>query len=250
LTEWVARSEYGNHLARGGHDISGVRVAYEVDHHTPNQEPDSIDEAITECSKILGYHLNNGWADIGYTWLVHGDYAIEGRGFGRTGAHAPGANSNSVGIAFLLDGRNRQPTATEWSTAKAIMDRGVAEGFVSPAYLVRGHRDFVLTECPAIHVYSHIHDPRGGTPILVPPPDHAPTEEYGMAKQFIDNHGTVWAVDGIFKTPINDDGVRQHMVLLGLLEPTVTKVEDWQLAELVLVSDNPTDEAAKSGETV
>lgn len=176
MTEWLDRTSYGNYLPKGGYDISNRHVLYEVDHHTPEQNPTNIEAALWETNRILGWHTNsNGWGDIGYTWLVHDRYAIEGRGYGQTGAHAPGANSNSIGIAFLLDGRYRSPTPTEWNTAKDIMERGVLLGYVTPGYLVRGHRDFVETTCPGDQCYNHIHDPRGGG-ILEPPPGHAPTE--------------------------------------------------------------------------
>jgi peptidoglycan recognition protein len=49
------------------------------------------------------YHMDsNGWSDIGYNFLVGGDGNIyEGRGWERVGAHAPGYNSNSMGICFI-----------------------------------------------------------------------------------------------------------------------------------------------------
>jgi N-acetylmuramoyl-L-alanine amidase len=44
----------------------------------------------------------NGWDDIGYSFLVGGDAnAYMGRGWDKVGAHAPGYNSQSIGICFI-----------------------------------------------------------------------------------------------------------------------------------------------------
>jgi N-acetylmuramoyl-L-alanine amidase len=44
----------------------------------------------------------NGWADIGYNWLIGEDgNTYEGRGWDNQGAHSPGFNSVSQGICFI-----------------------------------------------------------------------------------------------------------------------------------------------------
>ena len=47
---------------------------------------------------------NNGWNDIGYSFVIGGDGNIYvGRGFNVVGAHAPKYNNKSVGICMLGD---------------------------------------------------------------------------------------------------------------------------------------------------
>lgn len=133
-------------------------VSQAVVHHTPGQDPAGYDQAVAEMRAILAGHLANSWGDIGYTWVVWDRYAFEARGFGRTGAHAPGVNSSSIGIAYLLDGRYRLPTAVEWATGRDIMARAGAEGYATPGYTVSGHRDHVATECPGGLVYAALGD--------------------------------------------------------------------------------------------
>lgn len=246
-TEFVTRLGWGHFGPRGGHDISATRVDLAVCHHTPGQQPTTYREACEDLQRILSSHLRNGWADIGYTWVVWDRYAFEGRGWGRTGAHAPGANSTSVGIAFLLDGRRRAPTPVEWQTARDVMSQGITLGHVRPGYRVTGHRDWAPTECPSQPVYDRLGDfaaavppaeasfaPAGSTGTPPPAPTVAP-EEDDMARQFQTPDGTVWMVHGIFKTPLSSDALRVAYVELGLLHPDIVQVHPWTLDEFVEV---------------
>lgn len=73
----------------------------------------------------------------------------------------------------------------------------------------------------------------GGVPAS---PTH-PTEEDDVARQFKDiSTGTVWMVSGLFKTPLNDDALRQVYVDLGLVQGDIVDVNPWTLAELVEVT--------------
>lgn len=61
------------------------------------------------CSAIVrsyqDFHLDDrGWWDIGYNFLIGEDgNAYEGRGWNYVGAHAPGYNTQSIGICLLGD---------------------------------------------------------------------------------------------------------------------------------------------------
>ena len=62
-------------------------------------------DAITcTVEDIHRWHLNNGWTGIGYHYFVRKDGTIyRGRPENAIGAHALGANGNSIGIcAFVL----------------------------------------------------------------------------------------------------------------------------------------------------
>ncbi len=167
-TVFVSRAEWGHHGGRGGYAMA-ADVPYVVCHHTPGQEPTSYAEALEELAQVLGGHLAQNWGDIGYTWLVWDRYAFEGRGWGRTGAHAPGANSQSIGIAFLLDGRNRAPTDVEWNTAADICRVGVDHGYLRANFATTGHRDWVATACPSEFVYGSLPSLRAAYEGALPP---------------------------------------------------------------------------------
>lgn len=66
------------------------------------------DGATLSVPAIRKYHVEtNGWADIGYHFLVEevGDHVevIVGRPLDRTGAHCQGHNNDSIGICFVGD---------------------------------------------------------------------------------------------------------------------------------------------------
>lgn len=61
------------------------------------------------CSAIVrsyqNYHLDSqGWFDIGYNFVIGEDGNVyEGRGWDYVGAHAPGYNTQSIGICVIGD---------------------------------------------------------------------------------------------------------------------------------------------------
>lgn len=99
----------------------------------------------------------NGWADIGYNFIVGEDGRVyEGRGWGRTGAHAPGFNSQSVGIAFFGTFTNGIPNAAARTAAQTLIACGVRLGHVSATYGLIGHRQGSATACPGNALFAEI----------------------------------------------------------------------------------------------
>lgn len=85
----------------------------------------------------------------------------------------------------------------------------------------------------------------GGTPPAITGPYVYKDEE--MVRQFRDvSTGTIWAVAGLFKTPLNDDGLRRAMVELGIMAADIVDVNAWTLAELVEVSPEASASSAQT----
>lgn len=232
MTTFVTRAGWGHTGPRGGHPIPGSQVDKVVFHHTPGQDPATYDRAVFEMGRILGWHRDsNGWDDIGYTWVVWDRYAFEGRGFVRSGAHAPGANSTSVGVAFLMDGRNRTPTPVEWQTARDVMTEAVRVGACRPGFTVGGHRDHVSTSCPGDLTYRHLADFHSFAPAAPPAPREEDelnaTEKQQLARvaQVADSLDVAWAGwkfdDG---RPVTHLAEMFHFVLLRL-EQAIARVD-------------------------
>jgi len=61
------------------------------------------------CSAIVrsyqNFHMDDrGWSDIGYNFVIGEDGNVyEGRGWNYVGAHAPGYNTQSIGICIIGD---------------------------------------------------------------------------------------------------------------------------------------------------
>jgi len=160
LSVFVPRSQFHpNPDSYGGYYLGMQRQPYLVQHHTPGQAPTTLDEAYEELAQIYHSHTKvNGWGDYGYNFLIWDQYIFEGRGFGRTGAHAPGANSISIGVAFLLDGRYRIPTPTEYAAFHDLAKAAIEYGYLHATFNLTGHREWVSTNCPGDECWAHLND--------------------------------------------------------------------------------------------
>jgi len=99
----ISREEWKARERRDFEILAVTPTPYVVIHHggTRNYCHDQ-----NSCSAIVrsyqNMHMdNNGWWDIGYNFLVGEDgNAYEGRGWNYVGAHAPGYNTQSIGICL------------------------------------------------------------------------------------------------------------------------------------------------------
>lgn len=95
---------------------------------------------------IHRWHLNNGWTGIGYHYFVRKDGSIyRGRPENAIGAHAIGANTNSIGIC--AEGRYNieiMPEAQKNAIKELIADIKSRYGNLS----VKGHKEVSNTSCP------------------------------------------------------------------------------------------------------
>ena len=115
--------------------------------------------AATEADPTIGadvirqWHLQKGWLDIGYHWVIRTDGSIEdGRPHDRPGAHARGFNHISLGIC-LVGGKGGVNNFTDDQfDALAGLVKGLKVG--NPDAEVIGHRDLpnVNKLCPSFDV--------------------------------------------------------------------------------------------------
>ena len=105
--------------------------------------------AAETCSAedIHRWHRNNGWAGIGYHFLVRKDGSVyRGRPENMIGAHASGANYNSIGICFEGNYQHEQsmPAAQLNAGAELVANLKAKYGISK----VIAHRDVCSTSCP------------------------------------------------------------------------------------------------------
>ena len=99
-----------------------------------------------DVNQIREMHLQRGWSDIGYHFVIKRDGTLEvGRPISRAGAHVKGHNANSVGVC-LVGGLNEETGKPENNFTKAQFDQleELIETFlqVYPSIeKVCGHRD-------------------------------------------------------------------------------------------------------------
>lgn len=130
-------------------------------------------------SKVRYYwdlHVNtNGWADIGYNWLIDRNGTIyEGRGNGIQGAHFSGQNSGTMGVALIGDFTMETPSTNALTSLKNLIaweakDKNIditTSSYHSSSQLnlnnISGHSDGGSTSCPGTNLYTLLPSIRTG----------------------------------------------------------------------------------------
>ncbi|MFB7461724.1 peptidoglycan-binding protein [Streptomyces sp. NPDC056188] len=103
---------------------------------------------------IEAEHLANGWAGIGYSFVVdQAGNAYEGRGWGRQGAHCPGHNVSGLSVQIAVGG-DQEPTPAALATARALYDEACER--TGRTLAPKGHRDGIATLCPGARLYAWV----------------------------------------------------------------------------------------------
>ena len=132
-----------------------------------------IDKIIIHClatpegrdvhiDEVRRWHVEErGWSDVGYQWLVTLDGSIEkGRGESRSGAHAKGYNSTSIGVAYTGGcDINMRPKDTRTDAQKKALHCLMEDlkGRYPNAEII-GHRDVSSKDCPSFDAKSEYSD--------------------------------------------------------------------------------------------
>ena len=111
----------------------------------------------TSAEEIKSWHLERGFSDIGYHYIVHLDGSISyGRNIEKIGAHSRGQNKMSIGVCYIggldecLDAKDtRTPKQKEsllilLKTLKKLHSKAV----------IYGHRDFSEKACPSFNAFD------------------------------------------------------------------------------------------------
>jgi N-acetylmuramoyl-L-alanine amidase len=153
----VSRAEWGARNPTGTTAISRPVPRYFV-HHTEGGHCTTQAACVSIVKGIQNYHMDgNGWADIGYNFLVGEDgNAYEGRGWDRVGAHSPNYNSVAYGVSVIGSYTSRNPNAAALAVTQQLISCGISLGKLSSNYSLHGHRDGTCTSCPGDTLYATI----------------------------------------------------------------------------------------------
>ncbi len=136
-------------------------------------------------------HKANGWRDIGYHYIVHRNekgqwQTYDGRSDSIPGAHS-GTNAGNeflgINVAYGMD--EKLPEQAFEVLAQLIADLSKAYGFPINRSTVRGHREFIPTQCPGEPLFNRLNDLcqlanrlRAGAPVpQAPKPAPLPDEQ-------------------------------------------------------------------------
>ena len=94
---------------------------------------------------IRRMHKAQGWADIGYHYVVRLDGTIEpGRDVDKIGAHVSGHNANSIGVVYVggLDNQGKAKDTRTENQKNALLNLLLDLRQLYPNARISGHRDF------------------------------------------------------------------------------------------------------------
>lgn len=125
-----------------------------VIHHTGSPDMDASAE------QIHGWHLGNGWAGIGYHYVIRKDGTIErGRPEWAIGSHAQGENSHTIGIHLSGDFSAVEPTEEQIEKcAMLVADICDRYGIPFDRQHIVGHGELMATDCPGTNLQALLDD--------------------------------------------------------------------------------------------
>ena len=106
---------------------------------------------------IRGWHKAQGWADIGYHWIVGlNGVPQKGRAEAIVGAHVQNHNTGTLGVSYVggvaADGKSAKDTRTDAQRAGLIaLVRGLIQRYPS-IRKVTGHNQYANKACPSFDV--------------------------------------------------------------------------------------------------
>ena len=147
-----------------GLEVDGIVGANTISKLNLSVNKRNIKELIVHCSatpegkdftvsQIREWHLQRGFSDIGYHYVIYRDGSIHiGRDESIIGAHCTGHNTNSIGVCYIggvaTDGKTPKDTRTaeqKQSLVKLLKELKTKY----PQASIHGHRDFSSKACPS-----------------------------------------------------------------------------------------------------
>ncbi len=172
LPQFISRQ--GWNCPQGVTFPSFTKVTHLIVHHSASANTSNDWGAVV--LSFWNFHVNtNGWADIGYNWLVAPNGVLyEGRGGGEnaTGAHFCGKNGGTMGVCMIGTYTNTQVSADARKTLVEVLAWKACRDNINPAETllhtssglnlnrISGHRDGCSTECPGEQLYRALPDVR------------------------------------------------------------------------------------------
>lgn len=156
-------------------------------------------------------HKARGWRDIGYHYIVHRDQSglpqiYDGRSDAIPGAHS-GTNAGNrflgINVAYGMD--ETVPDGIFIALAQLIADLSKAYGFPINRSTIKGHREFIATQCPGNALFSRLDElidtanklKSNRAPVQQDEPEPLPEEQIHPAFLSIEQNGSVRTVDAV-----------------------------------------------------
>ncbi|GBL77372.1 Peptidoglycan-recognition protein 1 [Araneus ventricosus] len=154
--EIVSRSQWSS-LPPSQRNSIRRPVKHVIIGHTVTPPCLSKDACSAQMRNMQKHHINLGWGDIGYNFVIGGDgRAYEGAGWTKEGIHTYGWNSKSYGIAFVGNYQQVTPSAKMLKAARSLIVCGIQAGHISDNRELHGAKDATCTSSPGDKLYEII----------------------------------------------------------------------------------------------
>ncbi len=149
-----------------GNDLPGVSIRETYLQFGPLQNRMTTDGIVihhiggtnrdVSAEEVHEWHKNNGWAGIGYHFLIRKDGTIErGRPMNMLGAHCYQQNWHTIGVNIVGNFMEAIPTSAQMdSAAKLLRALSRHYGFPTDREHIKGHREYNATDCPGQSLYN------------------------------------------------------------------------------------------------
>lgn len=128
-----------------------------VVHHTVSAWPATPDAAAETCRQIQAYHQNvQGWADIGYSFLVGAGDVFTGRGWQAAQAAQQGYNNVALSFAIIGDGSEQAASRQDLEAVAAVIRSGIALGALTTDCSVVPHGALNATACCGSYIIDQL----------------------------------------------------------------------------------------------
>lgn len=102
-------------------------------------------------------HITNGWAMIGYNYIVHKDGSVDqGRDVDAIGMHCIGCNGSSVGISLCGDFNIEEPSNEQLASLKILLEYLCDKYNLEPSKAIIGHNSISRTSCPGVNLLARL----------------------------------------------------------------------------------------------
>lgn len=103
---------------------------------------------------IRQWHLDRGWSDIGYHFVVYLDgTVVSGRPVSRVGAHVKGRNRDSIGVCYIggvdENGKPKDTRTLEQMQSMELLLEDLLKEY--PHATLHGHNEFSSKACPSFN---------------------------------------------------------------------------------------------------
>ena len=110
-----------------------------------------------DVATIRKWHLDRGWSDIGYHYVIYLDGSVHGgRPIAKVGAHTSGHNKDSIGICYIggcdqnMKAKDTMNDLQEIAMVNLVDALRKRYGKLS----IHGHNEFANKACPSFKVYE------------------------------------------------------------------------------------------------